>query len=83
MASPAPDKRPPRVVEAVPPRRTARVPLADNVPAPSATITPLVKEENLTVEEAKIVPKKGEEEALKAWSVPDETMAKGPLAVKV
>ena len=71
------------MVEAVPPRRTAMVPLAESVPAPSTARTPLVSEENLTVEVAKRVPRKGEEEALKVCSVPDEVIAKGPLAVKV
>ena len=82
-ASPAPARSPPKVVEAVPPRRTAIVPLAERTPVPSVTRMPFVIEENLTVLVAKIVPKKGEEEALKAWSVPAETIARGPPAVKV
>lgn len=35
------------------------------------------------VEEAVRVPKKGEDEALKEWTVPEETIARGPLAAKV
>lgn len=82
-ASPLPARRPPRVVEAVPPRRTATVPLAESVPVPSAARMPLVSDENLTVEEANNVPKKGEDEALKECTVPEETMSMGPLAAKV
>ena len=82
-ARPLPAKRPPRVVEAVPPLRTATVPLAESVPAPSTARMPLVKDENLTVDEAKSVPKKGEEEALKEWTVPEETMSMGPFTAKV
>ena len=82
-ARPLPARRPPKVVDAVPPRRTAMVEEAVTSPVPSPTRTPLVNEENLTVEEAKRVPKKGEELALNAWSVPAERMAMGPLAVKV
>lgn len=64
-ARPPPAKSPPRVLEAVPPRSTAMVPLAVRVPMESVTRTPSVNEENLTVEVAKRVPKKGEDEALK------------------
>jgi len=81
--APLPARSPPKVVEAVPPRLTARVELDDRRPAPSTARTPLVNEENVTVEVANNVPKKGEDEALKLWTVPDDTMSSGPLAVKV
>lgn len=35
----------------------------------------------ITVDEAVRLPKKGEEEALKTYELPDEVMASGPLAV--
>lgn len=44
---------------------TPKVELAVRVPALSAERSPLVRLENLIVEEANSVPKKGEEEALK------------------
>lgn len=71
-ARPLPARSPPRVVDAVPPRRTATVPLAVTAPMESVTKTPLVNEENLTVEEAKRVPKKGEVVPVKVWTVPDD-----------
>lgn len=81
--APLPASKPPKVVEAVPPRLTETVELAERTPVPSTSRTPLVKEENLTVEEAKSVPKKGEEEALKEWTVPPETMSMGPFVANV
>ena len=74
-ASPPPARSPPKVVEAVPPLKTAKVPLAVTAPIESVTRTPLVKEENRTVEEAKRVPKKGEVVPLKVWTVPEESVS--------
>jgi len=64
---PAPNKIRPAVKDAapVPPILMAKVELAERVPEPSTARRPLVSEENLIVEEANNVPKKGEEEALK------------------
>ena len=68
----------------MPPFPTESVP-EERAPLALALTAPAPKPENLTVEEAKIVPKKGEEEALKEWTVPPavETMSNGPWAEKV
>lgn len=42
-----------------------------------------MRELRWAVEVAVRVPKYGDEEALKEWTVPEETMAMGPLASKV
>lgn len=63
--APLPARSPPRVVEAVPPTLTPKVVEAESSPEPSTASTPLVKEENLTVEEARSVPKYGEVVPLK------------------
>ena len=69
-AVPFPKRSPPRVVEAVPPLATVKA-------------VSKVRELACTVEEAVIVPKKGEEEALNVWVVPAETIANGPLVENV
>ena len=81
-AVPLPARRPPKVVDAVPPLATVSVP-EERVPLALELTAPAPKLENLTVEEAKRVPKNGEELALNAWSVPAERTAMGPLAVNV
>ena len=80
---PLPARIPPRVVEPVPPFATVKVP-EESVPSEEALTAPAPKAENLTVEEAKSVPKKGEEEALKKWmDEPSVVIARGPLAENV
>ena len=60
-----------------------RVP-EESVPLVSALTAPAPRLENLTVEEANNVPKKGEEEALKKWTdEPSVVIARGPFAWKV
>ena len=68
----------------VPPLAAVRVP-EESVPLALALTAPAPRLENLTVEEAKRVPKYGEDEALKVCTVPPavETMSNGPLAEKV
>ena len=61
---PFPARRPPSVVEPVPPLATVSVP-EESVPLALALTAPAPRLENLTVEEANNVPKKGDEEALK------------------
>lgn len=70
-------------MEAVPPLATVRVP-EERVPLAEALTAPVPRDDNLTVDEANSVPKKGEEEALKKWiDVPSVLIAKGPFAWKV
>lgn len=80
MVLPAPARRPPRVVDEVPPTVTAIVEEAERTPMELNSASPAPSEENRTVEVAKRVPKKGEEEAVKVWTEPPpiDSMERGP-----
>ena len=64
ICPPFPARSPPKVVEPVPPLATVSVP-EERVPSAEELTAPAERLENLTVLVAKIVPKKGELEALK------------------